>query len=127
MVTVSEPIRPAIRTPLKTRPGVAQAPIEPGLRWFLWAPCEEETPWKPCRFMTPAKPLPLLVPVTSISSPAAKVSTGSSWPTANSPAVVVRISTRCRRGVVPAVWKWPARGLFTLRPSISPNPTWMAL
>ena len=77
--------------------------------------------------MTPAKPLPLLVPVTSISSPAAKVSTGSSWPTANSPAVVVRISTRCRRGVVPAVWKWPARGLFTLRPSISPNPTWMAL
>ena len=39
------------------------------------------TPWKPCRFMTPAKPLPLLVPVTSISSPAAKVSTASSWPT----------------------------------------------
>jgi len=34
--------------------------------------------------MVPAKPLPLLVPVTSISSPAAKVSTASSWPTVNS-------------------------------------------
>ena len=45
----------------------------------------------------------------------------------NSPAVVVRISTRCRRGMVPALWKWPARGLLTLRPSISPKPTWMAL
>ena len=41
------PIRPAIRTPLKTRPGVAQAPIEPGLRWLRWAPCEAPTPWKP--------------------------------------------------------------------------------
>ena len=35
VVTVSLPIRPAMRMPLKTRPGVAQAPIEPGLRWFL--------------------------------------------------------------------------------------------
>ena len=48
VVTVSVPIRSAIRTPLKTRPGVAQAPIEPGLRWFLWAPWEDETPAKPC-------------------------------------------------------------------------------
>jgi hypothetical protein len=69
----------------------------------------------------------LLVPVTSISSPAAKVSTGSSWPTVNSPAPAVRISTRWRRGVLPAFSKCPACGLFTLRPSISPNPTWMAL
>jgi hypothetical protein len=29
--------------------------------------------------MVPANPLPLLVPVTSMSSPAAKVSTASSW------------------------------------------------
>ena len=77
--------------------------------------------------MTPAKPLPLLVPVTSISSPAAKVSTPSSWPTAYWVASLVRISTRWRRAVVPAFSKWPARGLFTLRPSISPYPTWTAL
>ena len=46
-VTVSRPMRPAIRTPLKTRPGVAQAPMEPGLRWLRWAPWEAPTPWKP--------------------------------------------------------------------------------
>src|SRR4029077_1110243 len=53
VVTVSRPIWPDIRTPLNTRPGVAQAPIEPGLRWLRWAPCEAPTPWKPCRFMVP--------------------------------------------------------------------------
>jgi hypothetical protein len=77
--------------------------------------------------MVPAKPLPLLVPVTSISSPAAKVSTPSSWPTEYDEASLVRISTTWRRGVVPALAKWPARGLVTLRPAISPKPTWTAL
>ena len=66
---------------------------------------DEETPWKPWRFMVPAKPLPLLVPVTSISSPAAKVSTASSWPTVYSEASAVRISARWRRGVTPALAK----------------------
>ena len=80
VVIVSLPIRPAIRMPLNTRPGVAQPPIEPGLRWLRCEPWEALTPWKPCRFMTPAKPLPLLVPVTSIFSPAANVSAPSSWP-----------------------------------------------
>src|SRR5690606_4463053 len=47
VVTTSLPIRPDMRVPLKTRPGVAQAPIEPGLRWLRWAPCEAETPEKP--------------------------------------------------------------------------------
>lgn len=120
VVTVSVPMRPAMRRPLNTRPGVAQAPIEPGLRWLRWAPCEALTPAKPCRFMTPAKPLPLLVPVTSMAWPASNVSTGSSWPTVYSEASAVRISTTCRRGVVPALAKWPACGLLTLRPSISP-------
>src|SRR5665647_3226472 len=46
------PMRPAIFMPLNTRPGVAHAPMEPGLRWFLCEPCEELTPWKPWRFMT---------------------------------------------------------------------------
>ncbi len=74
------PIRPAIRMPRKTRPGVAQPPIEPGLRWLRCEPWEELTPWKPCRFMTPAKPLPLVVPTTSTSSPTSNSSTVTCWP-----------------------------------------------
>ena len=51
--------------PLNTREGVAEAPIEPGLRTL----CE---PWllgplaKLWRLMVPAKPLPLLRPLTLI-------------------------------------------------------------
>ena len=41
------PIRPAIRTPLKTRPGVAQPPIEPGRRCTACAPWEAPWPLKP--------------------------------------------------------------------------------
>src|SRR4029077_14726345 len=37
-VTRFPPIRPAMRTPLKTRDGYADAPIEPGLR-MLCEPC----------------------------------------------------------------------------------------
>src|SRR5699024_8373982 len=48
------PIRPAIRWPRNTRPGVAAPPMEPGLRWLRCAPWEAETPAKPCRFITPA-------------------------------------------------------------------------
>ncbi len=58
-------MRPAIRVPLKTRLGVAQAPIEPGLRWLRCEPCDELTPANPWRFMTPAVPLPLVRPTTS--------------------------------------------------------------
>ena len=38
MVTCSPPMRPAIFVPLNTRDGVAQAPMEPGERCFLWLP-----------------------------------------------------------------------------------------
>src|SRR5690606_25861220 len=38
VVMRSLPIRPDIRVPLKTRPGVAQPPIEPGRRCTAWAP-----------------------------------------------------------------------------------------
>src|SRR5699024_5039805 len=38
VVTRSLPMRPAIFLPLKTRPGVAAPPIEPGLRWTAWVP-----------------------------------------------------------------------------------------
>jgi hypothetical protein len=40
-VVRTPPIRPAIRTPLNTRPGVAHAPMEPGERCLRWVPCEE--------------------------------------------------------------------------------------
>src|SRR5690606_36106961 len=121
VVTRLEPIRPAIRMPLKTRPGVAQPPIEPGLRCTAWAPWLDGCRWKPCRLMVPAKPLPLLVPTTSTKAPASKVSAAViSWPTSYSLASAVRSSTTWRRGVTPALAKWPARGLFTLRGSVAP-------
>ena len=75
-MTRSPPMRPAMRMPLKTRLGVEEAPIEPGLRWLRCEPCEAETPLKLWRFMTPAKPLPLLVPTTSTSWPASKIVDG---------------------------------------------------
>ncbi len=71
-----------MRMPLKTRLGVEEAPIEPGLRWLRCEPCEDETPLKLWRFITPAKPLPLLVPMTSTFLPASKMSTAISWPSA---------------------------------------------
>src|SRR5690606_39550362 len=66
-VTRPLPMRPAMRCPLKTRLGVAEAAIEPGLRWLRCAPCEAATPAKLWRFMPPAQPLPLLVPTTPTS------------------------------------------------------------
>src|SRR5690606_32642081 len=59
------PMRPAIRVPLNTRPGVAQPPIAPGERCLRSTPCDANRPWKPWRFITPVKPLPLVRPVTS--------------------------------------------------------------
>ena len=74
------PMRPAMRRPLKTRPGVAQPPMEPGERCLRWVPWLAPRPLKPWRFMTPAVPLPLLVPTTSTSAPAANTSALISWP-----------------------------------------------
>src|SRR5699024_9171210 len=96
------PIRPAIRWPRNTRPGVAAPPMEPGLRWLRCAPWEEETPAKPCRFITPAVTLPLEVPTTSTVAPVSRVSAVRSWPRATTAASAVRTSATCRRGVTPA-------------------------
>src|SRR6185295_15869458 len=82
------PMRPAIRTPLKTRPGVAQAPMEPGERCLRSTPWLARRPWNPWRFMTPAKPLPLVLPLTSMRSPGANVSAVTSWPSSYSLASV---------------------------------------
>src|SRR3954453_3092980 len=124
VVCRTAPMRPAIRTPLKTRLGVAQAPIEPGERCLRCVPCAAPRPLKPCRFMTPAVPLPLVRPTTSTFCPASKTSAVTSWPGVYSPASEVRISARKRRGVTPAFSKWPASGLFTLRGAMAPKAGW---
>jgi len=46
---------------LKTREGVAEAPMEPGLR-MLCEPCEVGPRLKLCRLIVPAKPLPIETP-----------------------------------------------------------------
>src|SRR5690606_29608420 len=43
----SPPMRPAMRWPLNTRPGVEAPPMEPGLRWLRCWPCVALTPAKP--------------------------------------------------------------------------------
>jgi hypothetical protein len=67
-------MRPAIFIPLKTREGVAEAPIEPGLR-TLCEPCVTGPRPKLCRFTVPWKPLPIRVPETFTRSPGWKIST----------------------------------------------------
>src|SRR6516225_5221099 len=119
-VVRTPPIRPAIRTPLNTRPGVAQAPMDPGERCLRWVPCAAPRPRKPCLFMTPAVPLPLLRPVTSTCCPLANTSAVTSCPSVYSDASSVRSSARYRRGVRPAFSNTPLTGLVTLRGSISP-------
>ncbi len=50
----SPPMRPDMRLPGNTRPGVWRWPIEPGARCTTEAPWLAMPPAKPWRFMTPA-------------------------------------------------------------------------
>ena len=77
------PIRPAIRMPLKTRDGVAEAPIEPGLR-TLCEPCETGPRLKLWRLIVPWKPLPIETPETLILSPGSNAPTVTVSPTCSS-------------------------------------------
>ena len=76
-------MRPDIFCPRNTRDGVAEAPIEPGLR-TLCEPWETGPRLKLCRLIVPAKPLPIDVPATLISSPGSNASTVTVSPTASS-------------------------------------------
>ena len=120
-------MRPAIRVPLNTRAGVAQAPTEPGLRCTRWVPCEAFWPEKLWRFMVPAKPLPRLTAVTSTSSPADSRSTASSWPISKPLMSSRRSSTSLDPAATSALAKWPASGLVSLRASLLPKVTCSAL
>jgi hypothetical protein len=53
VVTFALPCWPGIPMPLNTREGVAQAPIAPGARCFLWLPWLAPWPLKLWRFITP--------------------------------------------------------------------------
>src|SRR5205823_7232253 len=68
------PMRPAILMPLNTREGVADAPIDPGLR-MLCEPCDRGPEPKLWRLIVPWKPLPMPMPATLILSPGSKTST----------------------------------------------------
>src|SRR5207245_2836698 len=93
-VTRLPPIRPAILMPLKTRDGVADAPIEPGLR-MLCEPCERGPEPKLWRLIVPWKPLPIPIPATLIWSPGLKTSTVTASPS-TAPSIGPRNSTSRR-------------------------------
>ena len=76
-------MRPAILMPLKTRDGVAEAPIEPGLR-TLCEPCETGPRLKLWRLIVPAKPLPIPIPEILMVSPGSKASTVIASPSVSS-------------------------------------------
>ena len=86
--------------PLKTREGVAEAPIDPGAR-TLCDPCQSRGDWKPCRRIVPWKPFPFEVPEIFTRSPALKPSTLTpprSVPRSGSSTALSRNSTTCRIG-----------------------------
>ena len=95
-VTRLPPMRPAILIPLKTRDGVAEAPIEPGSR-TLCEPCERGPLEKLWRLIVPWKPLPIPIPATLISSPGSNASTVTVSPS-TAPSIAPRNSTSMRCG-----------------------------
>src|SRR5262249_50256028 len=112
-VTRSPPSRPAMRTPLKTRDGVADAPIEPGLR-MLCEPCDFGPRWNLCRLIVPAKPFPCETPLTFTFSPGANASTVTFSPTTSS--LSPRNSTSRRYAPSTSfAFRWPSAALVSLR------------
>ena len=115
-------MRPAIFIPLNTREGVAEAPIEPGVR-TLCEPCETGPRWKLWRLIVPAKPLPIPIPETLTLSPGSKrldgdrLADGELGRAAELDELAVR--ARPRRG-------GRARGFVTFRSATGSNASWTA-
>ena len=109
--------------PLKTREGVAEAPIEPGLR-TLCEPCVTGPRLKLCRLIVPWKPLPIEIPVTLTFSPGSKASTVTVSPGTSS--LVPRISTSFRCGPTPCLARCPSSGFVSLRSGTSSKASWTA-
>ena len=97
--------------PLKTREGVADAPIEPGLR-TLCEPCVTGPRLKLCRLIVPWKPLPIEIPVTLTFSPGSKASTVTVSPGTSS--LGPRISTSLPVRPDPVLGQMPELGLREL-------------
>ena len=87
-------MRPAILMPLNTRDGVADAPIEPGLRMLCepWARGPELKLW---RLIVPWKPLPMPMPATLTLSPGSNDATVTVSPS-TAPSMPPRNSTSFR-------------------------------
>ena len=92
--------------PLKTRDGVADAPIEPGLR-MLCEPCERGPELKLWRLIVPWKPLPMPMPATLTLSPGSKTSTVTASPS-TAPSMPPRNSTSLRCAPTPNFARWPS-------------------
>ncbi len=112
-----------MRTPLKTRDGVAEAPMDPGLR-TLCEPCETGPREKLWRLMVPWKPLPMLIPATLTLSPGWNVSTVTDSPTTASEDP--RNSTRCRCGFTPFFSRCPSSPFESFRSATASNASWTA-
>ena len=110
--------------PLKTREGVADAPIEPGAR-TLWEPCDFGPLLKLWRLIVPWKPLPLVSPEILTLSPAENASAVTVWPTSSSPASS-RNSTRCRWADASAFFRCPSSALVSDFSLHAPNASWTA-
>ena len=111
-VTRLPPIRPGPRMPLKTRDGVAEAPIEPGAR-MLCEPCDFGPLVKLWRLIVPWKPLPFdLAGDLDLVARRRRPRPSRSRPTSSSPASS-RNSTRWRWAEASAFLRWPSSGLVS--------------
>src|SRR3954467_3760558 len=112
-VTRLPPMRPAILMPFMTRDGVADAPIEPGLR-MLCEPCERGPEPKLWRLIVPWKPLPIPIPATLTLSPGSKISTVTASPS-TAPSMPPRNSTSLRCAPTLNFARWPSSPFESLR------------
>src|SRR5262249_34467007 len=118
-VTRLPPMRPAILIPLRTRDGVADAPIEPGLR-MLCEPCDLGPEPKLWRLIVPWKPLPIPRPETLILSPGSKIATVTASPS-TAPSIPPRNSTSLRWAPTLNFARWPSSPFESLRSATASN------
>src|SRR6185437_17137697 len=112
-------MRPGSLMPLNTRDGVADAPIEPGLR-TLCEPWPRGPELKLWRLIVPWKPLPIPMPATLILSPGSNVTTVTASPS-TAPSIAPTNSTSLRWAPTLNFFRCPSSGFETLRSSTASN------
>ena len=112
-----------MRMPLKTRDGVAEAPIEPGLR-MLCEPCVFGPRLKLWRLIVPWKPLP--IEIAGDLDPLAGLERLDGHRLAD--LQLAGRGTRPGAGArpPPALARWPRSALETLRSATGSNASWTA-